>query len=115
MSRLSIEQLVTTPATLNYLSESAYDYTKWNLGKGLIYNNGASAIDKYIAPHFDVIRPMEESTAFAALFSVLYNLSTTTAYISELKTLLVPQQHGASISGKSIERPELARGRGSSR
>lgn len=81
MSRLSIEQLVTTPATLNYLSESAYDYTKWNLGKGLIYNNGASAIDKYIAPHFDVIRPMEESTAFAALFSVLYNLSTTTAYI----------------------------------
>lgn len=46
MSRLSIEQLVTTPSTLNYLSESAYDYTKWNLGKGLIYNAGATAVDK---------------------------------------------------------------------
>lgn len=79
--RLSKEQLVTTPTTLNYLSESAYDYTKWNLGKGLIYNNGATAVDKYISPSFQAIRPMEESTAFAALYSFAYNLSSTTAYV----------------------------------
>lgn len=42
--RIAKEQLVTTPSTLNYLSESAYDYTKWNLGKGLIYNAGANRL-----------------------------------------------------------------------
>lgn len=81
MSRLSLEQLVTTPSTLNYLNESAYDYTKWNLGKGIIYNAGASAVDKYIAPDFQAIRPMEESTAFAVVYSYPYNLSTSIAYI----------------------------------
>lgn len=81
MSRLAIEQLVTTPATLNYLSESAYDYTKWNLGKGLIFNNGGTSIDKYIAPDFQVIRPMEESTAFAVVQIFAYNLSSTICYI----------------------------------
>ena len=81
MARLSIEQLVTTPSTLNYLSESAYDYTKWNLGKGLIYNAGATAIDKYIAPDFQAIRPMEESTAFAVVQIFAYNLSSTICYI----------------------------------
>ena len=81
MARLSIEQLVTTPATLNYLSESAYDYTKWNLGKGLIYNAGATAIDKYIAPDFQAIRPMEESTAFAVTQIYAYNLSSTICYV----------------------------------
>lgn len=85
MSRLSIEQLVTTPSTLNYLSESAYDYTKWNLGRGIIYNNGASAIDKYIAPHFDVLRPMEASTAFAGLFSYAVNFSSTYDYVFSLE------------------------------
>ena len=39
-------------SNLNYLSESAYDSSKWNLGKGLIANNGATAVDKYIAPDF---------------------------------------------------------------
>ena len=81
MSRLSIEQLVTTPAVLNYRSESAYDYTKWNLGKGLIYNAGATAVDKYIAPHFDIFRPMEESTAFACLQVYSHNFSTTYCYV----------------------------------
>lgn len=81
MARLAIEQLVTTPATLNYLSESAYDYTKWNLGKGLIFNNGGTAIDKYVAPDFQVIRPMEESTAFAVVQIFAYNLSSTICYI----------------------------------
>ncbi len=81
MSRLSIEQLVTTPSTLNYLNESAYDYTKWNLGKGLIYNAGASAVDKYVAPDFQVIRPMEESTAFAVVQISAYNLSSTICYV----------------------------------
>ncbi|RTL20769.1 MAG: hypothetical protein EKK55_17440 [Rhodocyclaceae bacterium] len=81
MSRLSIEQLVTTPSTLNYLNESAYDSTKWNVGKGIIYNNGASAIDKYIAPIFDVAHPMEESTAFAVSYVQAYNFSPNIAYL----------------------------------
>lgn len=81
MARLSIEQLVTTPSTLNYLSESAYDYTKWNLGKGIIFNNGGTAIDKYASPDFQAIRPMEESTAFAVVQIFAYNLSSTICYI----------------------------------
>ena len=81
MARLSIEQLVTTPSTLNYLSESSYDYTKWNLGKGLIYNAGASAVDKYIAPDFQAIRPMEESTPFAVTQIYAHNHSSTICYI----------------------------------
>lgn len=85
MARLSIEQLVTTPSTLNYLSESAYDHTKWNVGKGLIYNTGASAIDKYIAPQMSVIRPMEESTAFACVYTYAINFSPTTDYLFGLE------------------------------
>ena len=87
MSRLSIEQLVTTPSTLNYLNESAYDYTKWNLGKGLIYNAGATAIDKYIAPDFQAIRPMEESTAFAVTQISAYNLSSSICYVFGVENL----------------------------
>lgn len=68
-------------SNLNYLSESAYDSSKWNLGKGLIANNGATALDKYITPDFQVIRPMEESTAFAVTQIFTYNHSTTTEYI----------------------------------
>lgn len=83
--RLSKEQLVTTPSTLNYLSESAYDSTKWNLGKGLIYNNGGTAVDKYITPHFDVIRPMEESTAFATVHVFTVNFSSTFDYVFGLE------------------------------
>ena len=81
MSRLSIEQLATTPSTLNYLSESAYDYTKWNLGKGIIYNNGGTAVDKYFAPQFNAIRPMEESTPFAIAYSYVVNFSSTIDYV----------------------------------
>lgn len=87
MSRLSIEQLVTTPSTLNYLNESAYDYTKWNVGKGLIYNAGATAVDKYIAPDFQAIRPMEESTAFAVTQISAYNLSSTICYVFGVENL----------------------------
>jgi hypothetical protein len=79
--RLSIEQLVTTPSVLNYLSENPYDYTKWNLGKGIIFNNGGTAIDKYAAPDFQAIRPMEESTAFAVVQIAAYNLSPTICYV----------------------------------
>ena len=75
--RRSIEQLVTTPSTLNYLSESAYDYTKWNLGRALIYD--ASTLS--IAPHFDAIRPLEESTGFAVSQIASYNLNSTLNYI----------------------------------
>lgn len=81
MSRISIEQLATVPSTLNYLSESAYDYTKWNLGKGLIYNAGGTPVDKYFAPQFNAIRPMEESTAFAVAYSFVVNFSPTIDYV----------------------------------
>ena len=87
MARISLEQLVTTPSTLNYLSESAYDSTKWNLGKGLIYNAGATAVDKYIAPDFQAIRPMEESTAFAVTQIFAYNLSASICYIFGVENL----------------------------
>lgn len=87
--RLSIEQLVTTPSTLNYLSESAYDYTKWNLGKGLIYNAGGTAVDKYIAPDFQAIRPLEESTPFAIVQIFAYNLSSTICYIFGVENSVV--------------------------
>jgi len=85
--RVAIEQLVTTQSTLNYLSESAYDSTKWNLGKGLIYNAGATAIDKYIAPDFQAIRPMEESTPFAVAQIFAHNLSATTTYVFGVEAL----------------------------
>lgn len=87
MARIAKEQLVTTPSTLNYLNESAYDYTKWNLGKGLIYNAGATAIDKYIAPDFQAIRPMEESTAFAVTQVYAHNHSATVAYLFGVENL----------------------------
>ena len=85
MARISKEQLVTTPSTLNYLSESSYDYTKWNLGKGLIYNAGATAIDKYIQPQMTVIRPNEESTPFASVYTHAINFSATTEYLFGLE------------------------------
>lgn len=87
MARIAKEQLVTTPSTLNYLNESAYDHTKWNLGKGLIYNAGATAIDKYIAPDFQTIRPMEESTAFAVTQVYAHNHSATVAYVFGVEAL----------------------------
>lgn len=80
MTRISKRTAVDF-SNLNYLSESAYDSSKWNLGKGLIANNGATAIDKYIAPDFQAIRPMEESTAFAVTQISAYNLSSTICYI----------------------------------
>lgn len=87
MSRISIEQLLTTPATLNYLSESAYDHTKWNLGKGIIFNNGVNPVDKYAAPDFQAIRPLEESTAFAVTQIFAYNLSATICYVFGVENL----------------------------
>ncbi len=74
-------------SNLNYLSESAYDSSKWNLGKGLIANNGGTAIDKYIAPDFQAIRPMEESTAFAVTQIFTHNHSSSIAYIFGVENL----------------------------
>lgn len=68
-------------SNLNYLSENAYNSSKWNLGKGIIANNGATPIDKYISPDFQAIRPMEESTPFATMASYLHNHSSSIAYI----------------------------------
>lgn len=81
MSRIAIEQLVTAPSVLNYLNESAYDYTKWNVGAGMIAKTGVLETDNYIAPDFQVMRPMEESTAFAVNQVAAYNLSSTIAYL----------------------------------
>ena len=80
MTRISKRTAVDF-SNLNYLSESAYNSSKWNLGKGLIANNGATAIDKYIAPDFQAIRPMEESTAFAVTQIFTHNHSSSVAYI----------------------------------
>lgn len=74
--RLSVETLIDS-TNLNYLSENAYDYAKWNLGRALIYNSS----DNSIRPHFDAIRPLEESTSFAVSQIASYNLSTTINYL----------------------------------
>jgi hypothetical protein len=78
--RLGIERMIS-PSQINYLADSAYDSTKWNLPPGLIFNNGGSAVEKYIAPQFGVIRPMEESTPFAIAYVYSYNFSATIDYI----------------------------------
>ena len=78
--RVAVEHIVDS-GNLNYLSENAYDSTKWNLGRGIIYNNGISPNDKYLSPDFSAIRPMEESTPFAVAQIAAYNLNTTTSYI----------------------------------
>ena len=87
MARIALEQLVTTPATLNYLSESAYDHTKWNLGRGIIFNNGVNPVDKYAAPDFQAIRPLEESTAFAVTQISAYNLNANVSYVFGVENL----------------------------
>lgn len=84
--RISLEKLVTD-GLLNYLSESAYDYTKWNLGKAIISNPGVTAVDKYIAPDFQVIRPMEESTPFAVVQIFAYNLNSNICYVFGVENL----------------------------
>jgi len=78
--RVAVEHIIDS-GNLNYLSENAYDSTKWNLGRGIIYNNGVTAIDKYATPDFGAIRPMEESTPFAVAQIAAYNLNTTISYI----------------------------------
>lgn len=86
MTRISKRTAVDF-SNLNYLSESAYDSSKWNLGKGIIANNWATAIDKYIAPDFRVFRPMEESTPFAVMAGYLHNHSSSVAYLFEVENL----------------------------
>lgn len=68
-------------ADINYLKENAYDYTKWNLGDSIIFNNGVADVDKYIQPHYDVLRPNEESTAFLVSALWAYKLSEETSYL----------------------------------
>lgn len=87
MARLSIEQLVTTPSTPNFLNESAYDYTKWNIGAGMIVNTGVDSVDNWAAPDFQVIRPVEESTSFPVTQTFGYNLSSTVAYLFGVENL----------------------------
>lgn len=76
MARLSIEQLITTPSTPNYLADTAYDYTKWNLGKNMLKN-----ADNTISPLFTTIRPLEESTSFAAAAVFSVKFSSTIDYL----------------------------------
>lgn len=81
MSKVALQQSVLSPSTLNYLSESAYDYTKWNLWRWYIFNNGPTAQEKYIAAHLAAIRPMEGSTPFAIAQISIHNFSTSIAYV----------------------------------
>lgn len=87
MAKIAVEQLVTTPASLNYLRESSYDKTKWNLWKGLIFNNWWTPVDKYIAPDFGIIRPMEESTPFAVTKVYAIDFSDNITYIFGVENL----------------------------
>lgn len=74
--RLSLEQPVTTPA-INYLADTSYDYTKWNLGKWIYYDSSTQTM----RPVFNVIRPLEESTSFNALQTYSIRYSSTYDYI----------------------------------
>ncbi len=87
MSKISIEQLVTSPSTLNYLSTNAYDHTKWNLGRGLVYNDGLTESEKYVTPDFQVFRPMEESVPFAVSQIEAYNLNSDVCYVFGVEAL----------------------------
>lgn len=78
--RLGLEKLVTS-AGINYIADTAYDSTKWTLGNGIIYNNGGTQVDKYFAPQFNVIRPLEESTPFAIAYIYSYNYTKTIDYV----------------------------------
>ena len=76
-----------SPWTPNYLSESAYDFTKWNLWKWWIFNNWITQEEKYFQAHLWAIRPLEESTPFAVLQIAVHNFSTTVAYIFWVENL----------------------------
>lgn len=78
--RLS-QEIKLNSSDINYLATSAYNSSKWNLGKGWVFNNGGTAVDKYVTPQFNVIRPMEESTAFAVAYSFSINFSSTIDYV----------------------------------
>jgi hypothetical protein len=53
--RLS-KELKLTDASLNYLNESAYDYTKWNVGDGVAKTTGITCCDedaKILVPYLE--------------------------------------------------------------
>lgn len=81
MSRIAVEKLITTPENPKYLSDSTYSPDAWNLGCGLVKNLGTSSTTRYIAPYFDVIRPLEESTGFAVAAVFSYRKDSTSDYI----------------------------------
>lgn len=80
MSRIA-KEILLSGASVNFLAKSAYDSSKWNLGKGWIKNNGGTAIDKYAQSQFSVIRPMEESTAFAISYTFAVPFSAAIDYV----------------------------------
>lgn len=88
MGKVLIENSITTPSNPNYLSESSYDFNKWNLWKWWIFNNGSTQEDKYFQAHLAAIRPMEESTPFAVVQISVHNFSTTVAYIFWVENLV---------------------------
>lgn len=87
MGKVLIENSITTPSNPNYLSESSYDFNKWNLWKWWIFNNGSTQEDKYFQAHLNAIRPLEESTPFAVVQIAVHNFSSTIAYIFWVENL----------------------------
>jgi len=87
MTKRLVNQSISIPWTPNYLSESAYDFTKWNLWKWWIFNNGVTQEEKYFQAHLWAIRPLEESTPFAVLQIAVHNFSTTVAYVFWVENL----------------------------
>lgn len=78
--RLS-KEIKITDSSLNFLNESPYDFNKWNIGAGMIVKSGLNEIDNYVSPDFQVVRPLEESTAFSVIQVASYIHSSTYSYL----------------------------------
>lgn len=69
------QSLPLNSSQINYLLDSAYNSTKVNVPKGMVYNNGAIALDRYLTANTMTIRPMEAATAFGVSFPALVEYS----------------------------------------
>lgn len=84
MAKIALEQLASSTTT----PISSYDSTKWNLGSLFKQYTGPNAEDNYIStiPN-TVIRPMEESTAFAVMYPHVITISPTIDWVFLVENL----------------------------
>lgn len=69
------QSLPLNSSQINYLLDTAYNSTKVNAPKGMVYNNGASALDRYLTANTMTIRPMEAATAFGISYPAIIEYS----------------------------------------